>query len=274
MRRRLDQEIVRRGLLPSRARAAEAIAAGLVTVGGAPATSQARQVDEGEAIRIEGAAMPFVSRGGLKLAAALDHFAIEPQGLRCLDAGASTGGFTDCLLQRGAQTVVAVDVGRGQLAWKLRNDPRVEVLERTNIRALESIGAPADLAVGDLSFISLLTVAAALERLTTTSATLILLVKPQFEAGRARIGKGGIVRDPDVHRAVLGEVVQGLLGSGLVASSIMVSPLKGADGNVEFLLNCSKDGKRLHDDRLDEVVAIAHRVDGAGAGGDDVVNNR
>ncbi len=242
MRRRLDAELVRRGLVVSRSGAAEAIRAGRVLVGGAPASTPARQVAAAEPITVTGPAPRFVSRGGDKLDAALRRFRIEPAGRRALDAGASTGGFTDCLLQTGAAHVHAVDVGRGQLAWTLRQDPRVTVLERTNVRALEAdtLGGPVDVVTADLSFISLLTVAPALVRCAAPTADLVLLMKPQFEAGRARVGKGGVVRDTEVHRAVLHEVVTGLSAAGLPAGEVMPSPLRGADGNAEFFLHCRR----------------------------------
>ncbi len=262
MRRRLDAELVRRGLVGSRAQAVDAITTGRVTVGGSPTGAPARMVGADEAIHVAGGGPRFVSRGGEKLAAGLDGFGVAVRGARCLDAGASTGGFTDCLLQAGAGHVVAVDVGRGQLAWSIRTDPRVTVMERTNLRELDAdaIGGAADVAVADLSFISLRTVAPALARCTTPDAHLVLLVKPQFEAGRARLGKGGVVRDPAVHRAVLGEVRDGLAGHGLHARGALVSPLHGADGNVEFLFHVTKRGTDLDDATLDELVAAAHPV--------------
>jgi 23S rRNA (cytidine1920-2'-O)/16S rRNA (cytidine1409-2'-O)-methyltransferase len=237
VRRRLDAELVRRGLAESRGRAVEVIAAGRVLVGGGPTASPARRVAPDEAITLRGESRRYVSRGGAKLEAALAAFDIEPRGLRVLDAGASTGGFTDCLLQRGAAHVVAVDVGRGQLAWSLRTDARVTALERTNVRSLEpeAIGGAVPLAVADLSFISLLTVAPALERCTLPDARLVLLVKPQFEAGRDAVGKGGIVRDPDVHRHVVERVASGLAAAGLPVVAMVASPITGADGNREFL---------------------------------------
>lgn len=238
MRRRLDVELVRRGLVTSRARAVDVVGAGRVLVGGAPATNPARHVGPDEAIGLVGPAARFVSRGGEKLAAALRAFPVTCSGRRVLDAGASTGGFTDCLLAHGAAEVVAVDVGRGQLAWRLQTDDRVRVLDRVNVRHLvpDDIGGVVSLAVADLSFISLLTVAPALARCTTPDAELVLLVKPQFEAGRARVGKGGIVRDPAVHRAVLREVAAGLDAAGLPVCDAIASPIAGADGNREFLV--------------------------------------
>jgi 23S rRNA (cytidine1920-2'-O)/16S rRNA (cytidine1409-2'-O)-methyltransferase len=245
-------------MLGSRRQAVEAIASGRVLIGGSRASGAARLVEPGEPIRIVGPPPRFVSRGGEKLAAALERFAVPVRGRHALDAGASTGGFTDCLLQAGADHVVAVDVGRGQLAWSLREDPRVTVMERTNVRDLEParIGEPVDLTVADLSFISLVTVAPALVRCTRPEGELVLLVKPQFEAGRARIGKGGIVRDPDVHRAVLREVRDGLLDAGMYVVDVMASPLRGADGNVEFLVRADTTGPAVDDARLDENVPV------------------
>jgi 23S rRNA (cytidine1920-2'-O)/16S rRNA (cytidine1409-2'-O)-methyltransferase len=238
MRRRLDTELVRRGLVESRARAQQAIGAGRVLVSGTLADRPSRLVDTGEPIHLAGPPPRFVSRGGDKLDAALERFGIGVAGRRALDAGASTGGFTDCLLQRGAAKVVAVDVGRGQLAWSLRTDPRVEVLEGTNVRGLtpDDIGGPVDVAVADLSFISLRVVAPALAGvLAGEDAEAVFLVKPQFEAGRREVGRGGIVSDPAVHRSVLTTVSDALAAAGLIMVGVMASPLRGATGNVEFL---------------------------------------
>ena len=261
MRRRLDVELVRRGLVSSRTRAAAAVEEGRVTVGGAPTRSVARQVDEHEPIVVAGDPPRFVSRGGEKLDAALERFGVDVAGARALDAGASTGGFTDCLLQRGAATVVAVDVGRAQLDWSLRQDPRVILLERTNLRGLEraAIGdEPCSVAVADLSFISLTLVAPALARLTTPDPAFVLLVKPQFEAGRDRVSRGGIVRDPSVHRAVLDDVVAGLARAGIGVTAAMPSPLRGAAGNVEFLFHARKGDPTISPDALDAAVSEAH----------------
>jgi 23S rRNA (cytidine1920-2'-O)/16S rRNA (cytidine1409-2'-O)-methyltransferase len=234
-RRRLDAELVRRGLLPSRQQAQQAIDSGRVLVGGAPADKAARLVAAGEPVTLRGPAPRYVSRGGFKLEAALEGFGVDPAGLRCLDAGASTGGFTDCLLQRGAASVVAVDVGHGVLHERLRAHPRVTVLERTNIRALD-LAERFPLVTADLSFISLRTVAPAL--LAHASADLVLLVKPQFEAGRAEASKGrGVIVDPEVHERVLEEVAVAFVGLGAVKMGVMRSPVTGADGNVELLLH-------------------------------------
>ena len=250
---------MRRGLVPSRARAVEAIDAGLVLVGGAPASTPARQVDAGESITVQRAGNQYVSRGGQKLAAGLDAFGVDVAGRLAVDIGSSTGGFTDCLLQRGAAHVVAIDVGTNQLAWSLRQDPRVTVMERTNVRNLDgsALDAPADLCVADLSFISLRTVAPHLLELTTDTADYVLLVKPQYEAGRERLGKGGIVRDPAVHAAVLHEVTEGLAVTGLGIDAVIRSPLTGADGNVEFVVHARRGPARLTVEECNAIAEVA-----------------
>jgi 23S rRNA (cytidine1920-2'-O)/16S rRNA (cytidine1409-2'-O)-methyltransferase len=265
VRRRLDAELVRRGLLDSRERAADVIAHGRVLVSGSPAFVPGRLVGAGEPIRVADADPRFVSRGGDKLAAALEGFDLGVADARALDAGAAAGGFTDCLLQSGAAHVVAVDVARGQLAWTLRNDPRVTLLERTNIRGLvpDDIGGPVDVVVADLSFISLLSVAPALVRCSTSDAELVLLVKPQFEARRWQVGDHGIVRDPEVHRAVLRETRDGLFEHGLVVVDAIPSPLRGADGNSEFLFHGRKHGVLVDDALLDACVDRAFAQPGA-----------
>ena len=245
---------MRRGLADSRQEAQAAIAAGTVLVAGAPADKPARLVAPGEALVLLGPPSPYVSRGGLKLDAALTRFAVPVDGRRALDAGASTGGFTDCLLQEGAAHVYAVDVGHGQLHSSLRDDPRVTVLERTNVRTLtveqlrlaDPAFEPCRLVVADLSFISLRSVVAALcGPLATAGADLVLLVKPQFEAGRAAVSRGkGVVRDPAVWREALDGVTSALLGAGTGIMGAMPSPLTGAAGNVEFLLHARKDPPR------------------------------
>jgi 23S rRNA (cytidine1920-2'-O)/16S rRNA (cytidine1409-2'-O)-methyltransferase len=239
-RRRLDLELVRRGLVPNREQARATIAGGRVRVAGAIADKASRLVAPAEAVTVAGPPARYVSRGGDKLAAALDEFDIPVTGRRALDAGASTGGFTDCLLQHGAARVVAVDVGHGQLHERLRGDPRVDVRERTNLRHLDAvaIGGAVDLAVADLSFISLRTVADALLACCVTGANLVVLVKPQFEAGRAEASRArGVIRDPAVWARVLGDVGAAWRDRGATIMGTMVSPLRGADGNVEFLLH-------------------------------------
>lgn len=244
-RRRLDVELVRRGLARSREEARAAIEAGRVLVAGAVATKPARLVDAAEPVEVAGPGPRYVSRGGDKLAAALDTFGVEVAGRRCLDAGASTGGFTDCLLDRGAAQVVAVDVGHGQLHPRLRADPRVVVRERTNVRRLRptDVGGPFDLVVADLSFISLATVAPALVGLARPGADLVVLVKPQFEAGRREAAKGaGVVRDPAVWRQVLERVRGAFAALDAAMIGVMVSPLLGPAGNVEFFAHLRAPG--------------------------------
>jgi 23S rRNA (cytidine1920-2'-O)/16S rRNA (cytidine1409-2'-O)-methyltransferase len=238
-RRRVDVELVRRGLVSSRSEAWSAIRAGRVLVRGTPATKPTTLVGADEPLELTGPARRFVSRGGEKLAAALDAFAIDPAGRDCLDAGASTGGFTDCLLQRGARHVVAVDVGHGQLAWSLRSDPRVTVLERTNVRDLTAASLPfaPTIVVGDLSFISLRLAAPPLVAVAAEDADVVLLVKPQFEAGRGAVGRGGVVRDPAVWRDAVDGAVAAVRGSGANPLGVIPSPITGPAGNVEFLLH-------------------------------------
>jgi 23S rRNA (cytidine1920-2'-O)/16S rRNA (cytidine1409-2'-O)-methyltransferase len=237
--RRVDLELVARGLAPSRERAQALVAAGLVEVDGTRATSADQRVGATTAIRMLGRDHPWASRGGLKLAPALDAFGIECNERVCLDAGASTGGFTDVLLSRGASFVYAVDVGRGQLDPRLANDPRVRVMDRTNLRSLASLaGPPPDLVTLDLSFISLRLVIPAVVRLVApTGADLVALFKPQFELGRDAIGKGGIVRDTAAAERAAGDFASWLESAfGAVAGSPMPSPVRGAKGNLEFLV--------------------------------------
>jgi len=211
-----------------------------VTVGGAIADKPSRLVAPGDAIELRGPVRTYVSRGGDKLAAALERFGVDVGDRRALDAGASTGGFTDCLLQHGAREVVAVDVGYGQLHERIRTDPRVTVRDRTNVRTLDAdgIGGPVDLVVADLSFISLRTVAPALLACAAGDADLILLVKPQFEAGRVEASRGrGVIKDPAVHERVLAEICSALAERGANIMGTMESPLTGADGNREFLVH-------------------------------------
>ena len=266
MRRRVDAELVRRGLASGRRQAVEAIERGQVLVSGTLVTKATRLVGADEALVVQGEPARFVSRGGEKLDAALALFGLDVSGKRCLDAGASTGGFTDCLLKRGAAHVVAADVGRGQLAWSLRNDDRVSVIENCNVRYLApgDIGGVADLVVVDLSFISLRLVAPALARLTSHGGFLVLLIKPQFESERVGVGKGGVVRDPAVHLSVLKSVENDLRTAGLLMVNVMPSPLKGPAGNAEFLghfiladsLPCAA---RVDEQQLRGVVEAVHQ---------------
>ena len=228
--------MVRRGLAESRTLAGRLIEDGRVLVAGAPALKASRLVDTDEPVVVLGPPARFVGRGGEKLSAALDGFGIDVRGRTGLDAGASTGGFTDCLLQAGATRVVAVDVGRAQLHERLRADPRVEVRERTDIRSLAGEAARYGIVVADLSFISVRSVAAVLVHLATPDADIVVLVKPQFEAGRAEVSKGrGVIRDPEVWKGSLETAITAMEAAGAANMGIMVSPLRGADGNVEFL---------------------------------------
>jgi 23S rRNA (cytidine1920-2'-O)/16S rRNA (cytidine1409-2'-O)-methyltransferase len=239
VRRRLDAELVRRGLCPSRHVAREVVEAGRVLVGGAPATKCSRLVDPSEAIRVQGEPPRYVGRGGTKLEAALDRFDLSVDGMRVLDAGASTGGFTDCLLQRGASEVLALDVGHDQLHERLRRDPRVEVLERTNLRHVDPAALGTfDAAVADLSFISLTAVMAQLVGSVALGGWLVVLVKPQFEAGRATVSKGrGVVTDPQEWRSALERVAVSAASTGACIRGAVPSPIRGVGGNQEFLLH-------------------------------------
>jgi 23S rRNA (cytidine1920-2'-O)/16S rRNA (cytidine1409-2'-O)-methyltransferase len=260
-RRRLDAELVRRGLVGSRTEAQEAVRAGRVLVRGAPATKTTTLVAGDEPLALTGPARPYVSRGGGKLVAALDAFAIDPDGRDTLDAGASTGGFTDALLQRGARHVVAVDVGSGQLAWELRTDPRVTVLERTNVRDLRPDLLPyrPSLVTADLSFISLGLVLDALVDVAAERADLVLLVKPQFEAGREEVGRGGVIRDPRVWRRVLERVADAARRAGAGPIGVIPSPIRGSAGNVEFFLHAVR-GQRGRALDLDGAIVAAGEV--------------
>lgn len=278
MRARLDRELVRRGLARSREAAADLVQRGLVRVDGQVATKVATQVGTGAAIVVdEDASTTYVSRGAHKLIGALDAFA--PSGLaitgrRALDLGASTGGFTQVLLERGASEVVAVDVGYGQLAWPLRQDPRVLVRERCNARTLtlDDTAGTVDLVVGDLSFISLALILPAVVPVTASTADLCVMVKPQFEVGRDRVGAGGVVRDPEARAEAVLAIARCARGLGLRVRDCAVSPLPGPSGNVEFFLWLSRPDAAASDapgDRLDsdEVDRHIHAVVTAGLDG-------
>jgi 23S rRNA (cytidine1920-2'-O)/16S rRNA (cytidine1409-2'-O)-methyltransferase len=233
---RLDQLLVERGLAESREKARALVLAGKVTVDGQKAVKPGHSIPVGSPLEVT-APPPYVGRGGHKLEAALDHFRIDVSGRVCLDIGASTGGFTDCLLQRGAARVHAVDVGSGQLDWKLRQDPRVRVLEGLNARRLtpEDIGETCGFACCDVSFISATLILPSIRPVLDEAAEMVILVKPQFEAGRDQVGKGGIVRDPAVHQAACDKVSAAAAQLGL-RTDIIESPILGAEGNREFLL--------------------------------------
>ena len=257
MKIRLDAELVRRELARSRENASDLIEARSVLVNGIPATKPATMVDAETSIKLAGKRDDFVSRGGHKLAGALDNFAgVEVQGRRCLDAGASTGGFTDVLLRRNAAHVVAVDVGYGQLAWSLRQDPRVSILDRTNIRHLtgDLVGEPIDLVVADLSFISLTLVLPALAAVSKPAADFVVMVKPQFEVGRERLGAGGVVRDPALRKAAVIEVADSAYDVGLGTLGIAASPLPGPAGNVEYFLWLRRGAEQIDHSALDDAI--------------------
>ena len=235
---RADQLLADRGLAESRTRAQALILAGLVFTGDRKVEKAGQPLPPEAPLTVKGRDHPWVSRGGLKLDHALTHFAIDVTGQAAIDVGASTGGFTDVLLTRGAARVYAVDVGHGQLAWKLREDPRVTVLERVNARHLtaEQVPEPIDLVVCDASFIALAKVLPAALALARPGARLVALIKPQFEAGRDEVGKGGVVRDPEVHARVCGAVRDWLEAAGWRVEGIVPSPITGPEGNVEFLV--------------------------------------
>src|SRR6266511_1706069 len=270
---RLDQLLVQRGLAETRGKAQALILAGAVRVGGAQRTKAGEQIAEDAAVELI-EALPYASRGGYKLAHALDSFALDPAGLIALDAGASTGGFTDVLIQRGAARVYAVDVGYGQIDWRLRQDPRVVVVERTNIRYLEALPTRgqgsgvrgqeespdyrplipdsrslADCATIDVSFISLQLVLPAVRRLIAPEAWVVALIKPQFEAGADQVGKGGVVRDPAVQAAVLRAVLGFAAAGGMAPHGLVRSPITGPAGNVEFLAWLGGPGPELDTER-------------------------
>jgi 23S rRNA (cytidine1920-2'-O)/16S rRNA (cytidine1409-2'-O)-methyltransferase len=257
-RRRLDAELVRRGLARSREQAASLVTERRVLVAGQAAAKPATQVAPGDPISITEAAGPqYASRGGQKLAGALAAFpALRVTGRRCLDAGASTGGFTDVLLRAGAGHVVAVDVGYGQLAWALRTDERVTVLDRVNVRQLrpEQVAPAPDLVTADLSFISLGLVLPALIACASPDADFLLLVKPQFEVGKDRVGAGGVVRDPGLRRDAVAWVAGAARGHGLGVAGVVASPLPGPSGNVEFFLWLRRDAPPLREDDLRRAV--------------------
>jgi 23S rRNA (cytidine1920-2'-O)/16S rRNA (cytidine1409-2'-O)-methyltransferase len=239
-RARVDAELVRRGLARSRQQAAELIGAGRVSIDGMPAAKPATAISISAALTVErDDGRSWVSRGAHKLIGALDAFGLSIDNRRCLDAGASTGGFTEVLLDRGAREVVAVDVGYGQLAWSLRNDPRVVVLERTNVRdlTLDAVGSPVDLVVADLSFISLATVLPALTACASDDADIVPMVKPQFEVGKDRVGPGGVVSDPDLRVDAVLAVARRAAELRWRTVGVTASPLPGPSGNVEYFLH-------------------------------------
>ncbi len=257
---RLDVLLVSLGLAESRAKAQATIMAGEVYVNGQKADKSGMEVDITSNIEVRGSACPYVSRGGLKLEKALKNFGVDPTGYVCSDSGASTGGFTDCLLQQGASKVFAIDVGYGQLAWKIRNDPRVVVMERTNIRYVtpEDLGEPLDLSVIDVSFISLGLVLPVVKSLLKPTGQVLCLIKPQFEAGKDKVGKKGVVRDPAVHEEVLQNFISLAKSLDFTIRNLTFSPVKGPEGNIEFLAHLSMQPGEDSYLAPDELVAQAH----------------
>ena len=237
VKKRLDVLLTERLYAESRAKAQAIIMAGQVYVDGQKADKPGISYEETVEIEVRGETCPYVSRGGLKLQKALRDFGVDPKGYVCSDSGASTGGFTDCLLQQGAKKVFAIDVGYGQLDWKIRSDPRVVVMERTNIRYVtpEQLGEPLDLSVVDVSFISLKIVLPAIKALLKPTGQVLCLIKPQFEAGRDKVGKKGVVRDPETHKEVLDMFVQLASDLQMRILGLTFSPVKGPEGNIEFL---------------------------------------
>ena len=259
---RLDVLLTQRGLCESRSKAQALIMSGEVYVDGQKCDKAGTPVDETASIEIRGSHCPYVSRGGLKLEKALRDFGIDPSGWVCSDSGASTGGFTDCLLQKGAKKVFAIDVGYGQLAWSIRTDPRVVCMERTNIRYVtpEQLGEALDFSVIDVSFISLRLVLPAIKALLRPTGQLVCLIKPQFEAGKDKVGKKGVVRDPAVHCEVLESFLALAAELGLTVRNLTFSPVKGPEGNIEFLghLSMLPEGAITPDVRA--LVAAAHET--------------
>lgn len=259
---RLDVLMTELGLCDSRNRAQALIMSGEVYVDGQKCDKAGTQISEDARIEVRGNACPYVSRGGLKLEKALRDFGVDPTGCVCSDSGASTGGFTDCLLQKGAKKVFAIDVGYGQLAWAIRNDPRVVCMERTNIRYVtpEQLGEPLDLSVVDVSFISLRIVLPAIRALLKPTGQIVCLIKPQFEAGKDKVGKKGVVRDPKVHEEVLNGFLALAAELGMTVRNLTFSPVKGPEGNIEFLghLSMLPEGAIVPD--VPALVAAAHET--------------
>ncbi len=261
-KKRLDVLLVEQGYADSRTKAQAIIMSGLVDVDGQRADKPGTTYEESVTITIRGNTCPYVSRGGLKLEKALRDFGVDPTGFVCSDSGASTGGFTDCLLQQGAKKVFAIDVGYGQLDWKIRSDPRVVVMERTNVRYVtpEQLGEPLDLSVIDVSFISLRIVLPVIKTFLKPTGQVLCLIKPQFEAGKDKVGKKGVVRDAQTHKEVLDDFVALTQEIGFKILGLTFSPVKGPEGNIEFLAHLTLEDKPgiLPDTAL--VVAQAHET--------------
>lgn len=266
-KKRLDVLLTEQGYTDTRSKAQAIIMSGLVYVDGQKADKPGISYEETVTLEVRGAVCPYVSRGGLKLEKALRDFGVKPEGFVCSDSGASTGGFTDCLLQQGASKVFAIDVGYGQLDWKIRSDPRVVVMERTNIRYVtpEQLGEPLDLSVVDVSFISLKIVLPAIKALLKPTGQVLCLIKPQFEAGKEKVGKKGVVRDPATHKEVLDGFVSLAYELGFHILGLTFSPVKGPEGNIEFLGHLTLAELPENCPDTDEVVRQAHTTLNKGA---------
>ena len=260
IKKRLDVLLTERGFADSRTKAQAIIMSGQVYVAGQKADKPGVSYEETVDIEVRSAACPYVSRGGLKLEKALRDFGVKPEGYVCSDSGASTGGFTDCLLQQGAKKVFAIDVGYGQLDWKIRSDPRVVVMERTNVRYVtpEQLGEPLDLSVVDVSFISLKIVLPVIKTFLKPTGQVLCLIKPQFEAGKEKVGKKGVVRDPSVHKEVLDNFVALANELDFKILGLTFSPVKGPEGNIEFLGHLSLDDLQGIQPDTEKVVSDAH----------------
>lgn len=262
IKKRLDVLLVEQGYVDSRTKAQAIIMSGQVYVEGQKADKPGTSYEENVAIEVRGATCPYVSRGGLKLEKALRDFGIKPVDYVCSDSGASTGGFTDCLLQQGARKVFAIDVGYGQLDWKIRSDPRVVVMERTNVRYVtpEQLGEPLDLSVIDVSFISLKIVLPVIKTFLKPAGQVVCLIKPQFEAGKEKVGKKGVVREPETHKEVLDNFVTLTKELDFKILGLTFSPVKGPEGNIEFLAHLTLDDTQGTEPDTGGVVAQAHET--------------
>ena len=259
MKERLDVLLVKRNLAESREKAKAVIMSGIVYVDGQKEDKAGSMFDETANVEVRGTTLKYVSRGGLKLEKAMTHFGVTLEGKICMDVGASTGGFTDCMLQNGAVKVYSVDVGHGQLAWKLRNDERVVCMEKTNIRYVtpEDIGEPVDFSSIDVSFISLTKVLGAIRAYLTDDGEIVALIKPQFEAGREKVGKKGVVREKSTHHEVIEKVTEFAVSIGFSVLEITFSPIKGPEGNIEYLVHlkkCPEEEAKIETKELDQVV--------------------
>ena len=262
IKKRLDVLLTEQMYADTRSKAQAIIMAGQVYVNGQKADKPGTAYEENVQIEVRGVTCPYVSRGGLKLEKALRDFGVKPEGFVCSDSGASTGGFTDCLLQQGAKKVFAIDVGYGQLDWKIRSDERVVVMERTNIRYVtpEDLGEPLDLSVIDVSFISLKIVLPAIKALLKPTGQVLCLIKPQFEAGKEKVGKKGVVREPEIHKEVLDTFVETVTDLGFTILGLTFSPVKGPEGNIEFLGHLTLEQKPGIVPDTNDVVEEAHRT--------------